>query len=83
PDLEDTRVVAPAADRIGDLLRLRLGPVLRDREQRFRAGADPSNIVVACYPGGLFAADAADEAPDVEFSVGAESVDAWGGVGGG
>ncbi|WP_206999829.1 5-oxoprolinase subunit C family protein [Trinickia mobilis] len=47
---EDTWVVAPEADRIG--YRYRQGRALkfREREQPFGAGADPSNIVDACYP---------------------------------
>ncbi|MFX1738622.1 biotin-dependent carboxyltransferase family protein [Paraburkholderia sp. A1RI_3L] len=49
---EDTWVVAPEADRIG--YRYKQGRPLdfRPREQPFGAGADPSNIVDACYPVG-------------------------------
>lgn len=47
---DDTWTVAPEADRIG--YRYREGRPLqfREREQPFGAGADPSNIVDACYP---------------------------------
>ncbi|SAL73939.1 5-oxoprolinase subunit C family protein [Caballeronia telluris] len=47
---EDAWVVAPEADRIG--YRYKQGRALgfREREQPFGAGADPSNIVDACYP---------------------------------
>jgi biotin-dependent carboxylase-like uncharacterized protein len=47
---EDTWAVAPEADRIG--YRYKQGRPLkfREREQPFGAGADPSNIVDACYP---------------------------------
>jgi allophanate hydrolase len=47
---EDEWTVAPEADRIG--YRYKNGRPLRftDREQPFGAGADPSNIVDACYP---------------------------------
>jgi biotin-dependent carboxylase-like uncharacterized protein len=49
---EDTWIVAPEADRIG--YRYKQGRPLefREREQPFGAGADPSNIVDACYPVG-------------------------------
>ncbi|KKJ03906.1 biotin-dependent carboxyltransferase family protein [Burkholderia gladioli] len=47
---EDSWTVAPEADRIG--YRYKQGRPLgfRPREQPFGAGADPSNIVDACYP---------------------------------
>ncbi|AZY50618.1 5-oxoprolinase subunit C family protein [Bordetella avium] len=47
---EDAWVVTSEADRIG--YRYKKGRPLRfqDREQPFGAGADPSNIVDACYP---------------------------------
>lgn len=47
---EDTWTVAPEADRTG--YRYKQGRPLRfqEREQPFGAGADPSNIVDACYP---------------------------------
>ncbi|WP_176081628.1 5-oxoprolinase subunit C family protein [Paraburkholderia tropica] len=47
---DDEWIVAPEADRIG--YRYKGGTPLRfrDREQPFGAGADPSNIVDACYP---------------------------------
>jgi biotin-dependent carboxylase-like uncharacterized protein len=47
---DDTWVVAPEADRIG--YRYKQGRALqfRERVQPFGAGADPSNIVDACYP---------------------------------
>jgi biotin-dependent carboxylase-like uncharacterized protein len=47
---DDEWIVAPEADRIG--YRYKSGRPLRfrDREQPFGAGADPSNIVDACYP---------------------------------
>ncbi|WP_322060471.1 biotin-dependent carboxyltransferase family protein [Paraburkholderia sp. J63] len=47
---EDAWTVAPEADRIG--YRYKGGRPLRfrEREQPFGAGADPSNIVDACYP---------------------------------
>ncbi|WP_114813063.1 biotin-dependent carboxyltransferase family protein [Paraburkholderia kururiensis] len=49
---EDAWVVAPEADRIG--YRYKQGRPLefKPREQPFGAGADPSNIVDACYPVG-------------------------------
>jgi biotin-dependent carboxylase-like uncharacterized protein len=49
---DDTWIVAPEADRIG--YRYKQGRPLqfREREQPFGAGADPSNIVDACYPVG-------------------------------
>ncbi|MCP3708454.1 biotin-dependent carboxyltransferase family protein [Paraburkholderia sp. CNPSo 3274] len=47
---DDEWTVAPEADRIG--YRYKNGRPLHfmDREQPFGAGADPSNIVDACYP---------------------------------
>jgi biotin-dependent carboxylase-like uncharacterized protein len=47
---EDEWTVAPEADRIG--YRYKSGRPLhfKDRDQPFGAGADPSNIVDACYP---------------------------------
>ena len=47
---DDEWTVAPEADRIG--YRYKNGRALqfRPREQPFGAGADPSNIVDACYP---------------------------------
>lgn len=47
---EDSWVVTSEADRIG--YRYKQGRALRfqEREQPFGAGADPSNIVDACYP---------------------------------
>jgi biotin-dependent carboxylase-like uncharacterized protein len=47
---EDTWVVAPEADRIGYRYKSGRPLTFREREQPFGAGADPSNIVDACYP---------------------------------
>lgn len=47
---EDTWTVAPEADRIGYRYKEGRPLTFRPREQPFGAGADPSNIVDACYP---------------------------------
>lgn len=47
---EDTWAVAPEADRIGYRYKQGRPLTFREREQPFGAGADPSNIVDACYP---------------------------------
>jgi biotin-dependent carboxylase-like uncharacterized protein len=47
---EDTWTVAPEADRIGYRYKQGRPLTFREREQPFGAGADPSNIVDACYP---------------------------------
>jgi biotin-dependent carboxylase-like uncharacterized protein len=49
---EDTWTVAPEADRIGYRYKQGRPLTFREREQPFGAGADPSNIVDACYPVG-------------------------------
>ncbi|WFP65573.1 MULTISPECIES: biotin-dependent carboxyltransferase family protein [unclassified Mesorhizobium] len=58
---DDTWAVAPDADRVG--YRFRGGSPLefKAREQPFGAGADPSNIVDACYPYGSIQVPAGTE----------------------